>query len=212
MKGLILNDIYSIQRDIKSSIIFSVACVIFLILTKNVIAFKVAVFLPFLIIPVKSFEVLKYDVKSGWEKFMITLPVTRTQIVQSKYITFLILLILSLLLSLILFFAVDILYYPTFTLVYYNHLLRGMGLIICVAALLYPMTYKLGIEKSDSIILYSLCFSFGVFFFLAMLAKMILAENRNADMIFSIVFFLVSIFLLIISYLVACMIVARKEY
>ncbi|MCY7738451.1 ABC-2 transporter permease [Bacillus safensis] len=212
MKGLILNDIYIIQKGIKTAIILSVLSILFLLLTKSEIVFKVAVLLPFLIIPVKSFEILKYDVKSGWDKFSFTLPVKRTNLVKAKYITFLILITLSFLLSFGLFFLIDLLFFPSLTFEYYNQLLRGLGLIICVGAMLYPLTYKLGIEKSDSITIYSLGFSFGVFFSLAFVAKLVLESNRIADMIFSVVFFGLSVFFLIISYLISCSLVKRKEF
>ncbi|WP_414051745.1 ABC-2 transporter permease [Bacillus pumilus] len=212
MKGLILNDIYTIQKGIKTAIFLSILCVIFLLFTKNDVIFKVAVLLPFLIIPVKSFEILKYDVKSGWDKFSFTLPVKRTNLVKAKYITFLILITLSFLLSFGLFFLIDLLLFPTLTFEYYNQLLRGLGLIICVGAMLYPLTYKLGIEKSDSITIYSLGFSFGVFFSLAFVAKLVLEPNRIADMIFSVMFFGLSVFFLIFSYLISRSLVKRKEF
>lgn len=71
MKGLILNNLYSIDKSVKFSLLISTAAIIPLIISGNPTALKIAVLLPFLIIPMNAFEVLKQDSMSGWNKFEI---------------------------------------------------------------------------------------------------------------------------------------------
>lgn len=212
MKGLILNNLYSAEKSIKSGIIITIAAVILLIFTKNPTALKVAIFLPFALIPVHAFEVLKHDAMSGWNKFEITLPVVRHKIIQSKYVTFLLLFIISILLTFVLFFIAHLFIVPTFTTVFFNFLFRGMGLILCGAALTYPLTYILGTEKSDGITISSIGFAFGMFGLVSILLQMIIGTIEGFDRIFSVSFLLVSIFLLIISYVISINVYKRKEF
>lgn len=210
MKGLILNNLYSVEKSVKSSTLLTIVAVIILLLMNQSATLKLAAFLPFVLIPVHAFEVLKYDAMSGWNKYEIVLPITRKRIVKSKYLTFILLVILSVFLVFSIAFSVHILMFPTIHSVFFNYLLRGMGLIICIAALMYPLTYKLGTEKSDSIMMGSVGFSLGMFFVITFILEMIGVEGFDEK--FSSIFFIVSNIFLIISYVVSINIYKNKEF
>lgn len=210
MKGLILNNLYSVEKSVKSSTLLTIVAVIILLLMNQSATLKLAAFLPFVLIPVHAFEVLKYDAMSGWNKYEIVLPVTRKRIVKSKYLTFILLVILSVFLVFSIAFSVHILMFPTIHAVFFNYLLRGMGLIICIAALIYPLTYKLGTEKSDSIMMGSVGFSLGMFFVITFILEMIGVEGFDEK--FSSIFFIVSNIFLLISYVVSIKIYKNKEF
>ncbi|GEN29809.1 ABC-type transport system involved in multi-copper enzyme maturation permease subunit [Cerasibacillus quisquiliarum] len=212
MKGLILNNLYTVEKGIKSSIGLTILAISLLLFTQNPVALRVAAFLPFLLIPVNAFEVLKHDDKSGWSKFELTLPVERHKIIQSKYITFVLLFSMSLVLTFVLFYFVHTFLYPTFTNTFFNFLLRGMGGILAIAALHYPLTYLLGTEKSDTITISSMGFCFGMFFIVFMLLELVIGTVDGFDGIFSVTFFAVSIVLFIVSYFVSYMIYKNKEF
>jgi len=212
MKGLILNNLYSMGKSMKSAIFFSVVAVIVLTLIENKLATRVAGFLPVVLIPTFALEVLKYDAMSGWSKFEIILPVTRKQIVKSKYTTFLLLLLVSALLPTIMFFIADLFTWQTYTTLFFSYMLRGMGVILCIAALTYPLTYLLGTERSDSISVSSFIFAIGVFISLSLLLQLIIGKIDGFDEIFSIIFSVISILFFGISYVVSTMIYMSKEF
>lgn len=212
MSGLILNNIYSVRKSTKTSLLLASVAVIILVLTKETFALRAALFLPFLLIPVQAFEVLKQDAMSGWNRFEITLPVTRKQIVGSKYITFILFFIISLLLIITIFLATHIFLYPVIDLLVFNFILRGMGIILLLAASTYPLTYKLGTEKSDTITIGSMGFTFAIFFGLSILLEIILGSVPNIDEVFSIIFIIIAIILFIISYVVSVFIYTKKEF
>lgn len=212
MKGLIFNNLYSVEKSIKSSTLLATAIVIGLILAQNPTALRVAIFLPFLLIPVHAFEVLKHDAMSGWSKFEITLPVSRQKIVSSKYMTFLLLFFLSAFIIFAPFLLTHIFIYPTINEIFFNFLLRGAGLILCIAALTYPLTYILGTEKADFITMMGVGFSFGIFFGIYALLQVVMGAVEGFDQIFSMTFISVSILLLLISYVVSSVIYRRKEF
>lgn len=212
MKGLILNNLYSIEKSAKTSIILASAAVIILVMTQHSAAIKVALFLPFLLIPVHAFEVLKHDAMSGWSKFETTLPVTRKQIVGSKYSTFLLLLMCSLMIIIFIFFMVDQVIYPVIDQLFFNFLFRGMAIILCLAASTFMLTYKLGTEKSDAIMIGSASFTFSVFFGLSILLEIILGNIQHIDEVFSVTFFVIASIFLLISYILSVKIYKKKEF
>lgn len=212
MKGLILNNLYSIEKSAKTSIILASAAVIILVMTQLSAAIKVALFLPFLLIPVHAFEVLKHDAMSGWSKFETTLPVTRKQIVGSKYSTFLLLLMCSLMIIIFIFFMVDQVIYPVIDQLFFNFLFRGMAIILCLAASTFMLTYKLGTEKSDAIMIGSASFTFSVFFGLSILLEIILGNIQHIDEVFSVTFFVIASIFLLISYILSVKIYKKKEF
>lgn len=212
MKGLILNNLYSIEKSVKTSSILVGAAVIILVMTQHNAALRVALLLPFLLIPVQAFEVLKHDAMSGWNKFETTLPVTRKQIVGSKYSSFLLLFIGTLLLVVCIFFVVDQFMYSVIDQVFFNFLFRGMGIIFCLAASTFMLTYKLGTEKSDSIMISSMGFTFCIFFGLSILIEIVLGNIQHVDEIFSVTFFIIAAMSLLISYILSVQIYKKKEF
>ncbi len=212
MRGLILNNLYSIEKSVKTSIILASAVVIILVMTQHNMALRVALFLPFFLIPVHAFEVLKHDAMSGWNRFETTLPVTRKQIVGSKYSTFLILFMCSLAIIVFVFSVVNQFMYAVIDQLFFNFLLRGMGLIMCLAASTFMLTYRLGTEKSDSIMIGSAGFTFGVFFGLSILLEIVLGNIQQIDEIFSVTFFIIAALSLFVSYILSMQIYKNKEF
>lgn len=212
MKGLILNNLYSMENSIKSSSMLTVVAVVLLLLTNISAALKLAAFLPFVLIPVHAFEILKYDAMSGWNKYEIILPITRKRIIESKYLTFLLLFIFSFVLVFCIAYIIHLFVLPTMHFVFFNYLLRGMGLIICIASLVFPLTYKLGTEKSDSIMIGSVGFSLGIFFVIAFMLEVLIGDVEGVDEMFSIIFFITSVLVLFISYTISVNIYKNKEF
>lgn len=212
MKGLILNNVYTVKRSIQSSCLLAIAIVIVLLIAQNDMALRAAIFLPFLLIPVHAFEVLKHDARSGWQKFEMTLPVTRKKIVTSKYVTFLLLFITSMIIVSIPFLLTHMFVYPTMNALFFNFLLRGMGLVMSIATLTFPLTYILGTEKSDTITISSVGFSLGLFFAVSLLLLQFIGSIERFDEMFSIIFFVITAVLFVTSYIVSMVVYAKKEF
>lgn len=212
MKGLIINNLYSIEKSIKSSSLLTGVAVVLLFLTNHSATLKLAGFLPFVLIPIHAFEILKYDAMSGWNKYEIILPVTRKRIIESKYLTFILLFIFSFLLVFGIAYIAHLFKLPTMDSVFFNYLLRGMGLIICIAALVYPITFRLGTEKSDSIMMGSVGLSLSIYFVMVMMLEVFIGNVKDFDEIFSTIFFIASVLFLFISYIISVNIYKNKEF
>ncbi|RPJ98205.1 ABC-2 transporter permease [Priestia endophytica] len=211
MKGLILNNFYSMRDSIKLSLMIAIVANVILIATKNSTSLQIAIFLSFVLISSNAFEVLKQDSSSGWSKFELILPLARYKIVQSKYLTFLLLLALSLLVT-IGIFAVTSLFINSSEELILNFIFRGMGFVFCIASIVYPLTYILGGDKSEVIRLISMVFSLGVFGLIYFLQLKVMEKTEGFDRIFSLSFLLVSIIFFVISYVVSIITYKEKEF
>jgi ABC-2 type transport system permease protein len=211
MKGLILNNFYSMRDSIKLSLMIAIVANVILIATKNSTSLQIAIFLSFVLISSNAFEVLKQDSSSGWSKFELILPLARYKIVQSKYLTFLLLLVLSLLVT-IGIFAVTSLFINSSEELILNFIFRGMGFVFCIASIVYPLTYILGGDKSEVIRLISMVFSLGVFGLIYFLQLKVMEKTEGFDRIFSLSFLLVSIIFFVISYVVSIITYKEKEF
>lgn len=212
MRGLLLNNFYSMEKGIRQSFIITIAAVALLLLAQNPLGLRAATFLPFLLIPINALEVLKHDRLSGWDKFEVTLPVSREKIIRSKYLTFLILLVASAALLVVLFTVSDFAIAPSLDATFVNFTLRGIGIVLCIAAATFFLTYMLGAEKSDTITLMSGGFGIAVFFLVSSLLPGLIGTGAGYDRIFSISLVLIAGILFVISYILSVILYKRKEF
>lgn len=212
MRGLLLNHYYTAGKSIRSATLLTAVAVLLLLLSNHPMALRVAGFLPFLLIPVQAFEVLKQDALSGWNKYEIILPVSRKKAVAAQYITFLLLVAFSTALACGVALAVYGLTGSGWNEVFIHFLLRGIGMILSIGALVYPLTYKLGTDRSDSIMMGSVGFSFAVFFGTASLLELWIGQAEHYDGTFSVALLLVSALLAAVSCAVSMTIQEKKEY
>ena len=214
MRGLLLIHCYTAGKSIRSATLLTAGAVLLLLLllSNHSMALRVAGFLPFVLIPVQAFEVLKQDALSGWNKYEIILPVSRKKAVAAQYITFLLLVAFSIALVCGVALAVYGLTGSGWNEVFIHFLLRGAGMILSIGALVYPLTYKLGTDRSDSIMMGSVGFSFAVFFGTAFLLESLIGRAEHYDGIFSVVLLLVSALLAAVSCAVSMTIHEKKEY
>ena len=211
MKGLLLNNFYSVRDSLNLAFILSIVATTLLMSTENQAVLKLSFYLPMALIAVNAFEVLKQDNLSGWDKFEFILPLKRKKVVQSKYVTFLLLLIVSIAVTIGIFVASSS--FVTFSEeLMLISVLRGMGFVLCLATAIYPLTYILGGDKSELIRIISMIFSFVVFGIVYFLQRMVMGAVEGFDKNFSINFLLVSFFLFVISYFISTNAYKRKEF
>lgn len=207
-----MNHYYTAGKSIRSAVLLAAGGALLLLLSNHPMAFRAAGFLPFLLIPVQAFEVLKQDALSGWNKYEIILPVSRKKAVAAQYITFLLLVAFSTALACGVALAVNALTGSGWNEVFIHFLLRGIGMILSIGALVYPLTYKLGTDRSDSIMMGSVGFSFAVFFGTASLLEIWIGQAERFDGLFSVAFMLISALFAAVSCAISMRIHEYKEY
>lgn len=159
MLGLIKKDLIVIMNNLKSLLILLVFYVIMIYMGKMDIFF-----LPAFLSMVLMLSTFNYDNYNKWDFYALTLPNGRKNIVKSKYATSILVTIIftviSLLISLCFLSKVNILNTVRTTL----YTILGITLF---QAILYPVTFKLGIEKARIyifVVVFMLVFLIGIVF------------------------------------------------
>ncbi|OWA34018.1 hypothetical protein B9G55_16920 [Saccharibacillus sp. O16] len=152
MNGLVANNFYSMQENIKLSLLISlpIALVPFLLGDASLIPMVIAI--QTFIFASNTGTSLKMDESSKWNKFELTLPVTRGSIIGAKYLSFLLLILLGITTSLTTVMVQKITggeLPQQFLLSGYSF---GLQLAFCSIAIVYPLILKIGAEKSDTLL------------------------------------------------------------
>lgn len=151
MKSLILKDLLAFQSYVKTLVLF--------VLFFTIISFSMddASFLSGMIIiwiamlPISSFS---YDQHAKWDLFAQTLPVTRKQIVQAKYVLGLLFVSFATVLAIILNIVVSSIKSLSieWNVLIESNLMIGIVAIVFLS-ILFPLIYKFGVEKSRMLII-----------------------------------------------------------
>lgn len=140
MTGLILKDFLNLKRHLKIYLILITFYLILGIANKDFAMFGSMITVFAAIMPITS---MAYDEKNNWDRYALTMPISRKDLVLSRYvfgaifllIAFVITLVLNLMLGSGTFFE-DILA---------NLEILALGIIIM--AVIFPAIFKLGVEK-----------------------------------------------------------------
>ncbi len=150
MKGLILKDLYNLKNNGKS-IIFVLVVFSFVSFSQNNIGFLIGYTI--LLGSMLVINTMSYDNIAKWDKYALTMPVTRRDVVFSKYLVSIISSFMGAAIAIALCFAQE---------VYKNKLdvmeiLVVTGIVLAIDFLfisfILPIVYKFGVEKSRIFIL-----------------------------------------------------------
>lgn len=146
MTALLLKDFYNLKKQLRIMLMFSVLYGILSIFTAN-IAFLVGILCVLcLMLPISSFS---FDQFSKWDDYALALPITRKQIVISKYLLTLVSLITAALLCTVTQFTYTLIVKAdTFDGNYFSFLLGLLSTCILLSSINLPITIKFGPEKA----------------------------------------------------------------
>lgn len=99
-----------------------------------------------------ALEIIKYESKSGYDKYVLTLPVTRNNIVQSHYLFYFFVAMVGALLSYGIFYMYDLISDTPMDNIF-KIVSLGTFIVLFAGAIAYPLLYMIGPEKSDAIVI-----------------------------------------------------------
>ena len=147
MSGLLVKEYYALRRYAKQYVLFFIFFGALSIYMESMLYFQCMVTMSMCML---IFTGMSYDTLAGWDKFVLTMPVNRKDIVGSKYLCCIIYAIFAIIAS-TLFSAV----------LGYIHPMKDDDLmllavtaaaLLCIIFLIYsiliPLIYKLGVEKT----------------------------------------------------------------
>lgn len=175
--------------------------------------FDISFILPFIIVML-FMSTFSYDEYNKWDAYAVTLPNGRKNVVKSKYVASIVLLLLSLLITILLNYIVSLISSNIDFNKFIETLLGSTSAIILIESIMYPLIFKYGIEKGR-IGLFLL--SFVIFGVTSLLIKVIkISIPSNLVSLFSnysfIILPLMIIISLLISYKISEKIYMKKEF
>lgn len=207
MKGLLLKDIYSLQKYMKT---IGVLLIMYGVIGANSNDPSFISGIIILLFTMLSMTTFSYDEAAHWNEFALTLPVSRKKLVLSKYYLCYILTLTGGAVSLVLSYVISIL---KNTYVLGNILLMIYG--ICFIALLmmsilFPLLYKFGVEKARLMMILVFLIPFGG----VMLLNYLKVPMPSAEALSILLWFspLILIIVTSASYFISCKILINKEF
>lgn len=144
MSGLLVKDIYNLSKNVKQ---LTISLALFFVLAINMKSVTYLVFMMLILSSMLVLTSLSYDEMAKWDKYALTMPIKRSEIVKEKYILFFILTFTSTLLSNI----IGIILTTIFDLESVKELMFSTvsisSGIILLYSILFPVLFKLGVEK-----------------------------------------------------------------
>lgn len=212
MKGLIRNNFYSMENNIKISFIVALflAAVSFFVKQDAFIQMIIAMQLFIFIVNVGTS--LHADAVSKWNKFELTLPVKYSDVIKAKYISFAILILLGILMGgITAIYACITSGFSNVQSVFYGYEF-GLTLSAVTAGIMYPLMLKMGTEKNEMIMILSAIAAVGLPVLLSAILTPLTGEMNMKHPLVGTVSAIVAWMIFVGSYFVSVKIYRHKEF
>jgi len=161
VKGLLANNLYATQENIRLSLLIALVLAAASLILKNASFLSMIIAIQVFVFASNLGTSLKMDEASKWNKFEITLPVTRRAVISAKYLSFLLLIVMGFATSLITV-ALQGLWGELNSNLIITGYGYGLQLSFSTIALVYPLILRLGGEKSETLLFTAAGFSVGL--------------------------------------------------
>lgn len=216
MKGLIKHNIYSMKDKLKLTLTinFTITLVLGIIGTIKPFAHT---WLPVLVLAeiasfaIQSVSTLQMDFKSKWNRFEITMPIRRKDIVKARYLYFVLYGLTGIgaaLLTVVVFFFLQA--SINVERVFFS-LTFGAVLLLMVPALMHPLLLILGIDKVETVLTISMAIATTLYLGSATVFNYLVINLTASDLIFRVLIIFVSSILFILSYAISVQLYKKKE-
>lgn len=216
MKGLIIKDILNLRNYMKQLILVFIFFVAYGIFLKN------GVFVGSMITLMLSMQVIttmSYDEYAKWDKYALTMNINRKDIVLSKYVFFIMSIIIGIVVGIISSSFINIISDSN---VGIDEILVTSIMVPCIFAILFciiiPIVFKIGVEKAR-VVMMAIFFTptiLGfIFFKMAEKANIPMPDEATLDMIFKfglIGLIILTVVFIFISYKISLSIYKKKEF
>lgn len=216
MKGLIIKDILNLRNYMKQLVLVFIFFVAYGIFLKN------GVFVGSMITLMLSMQVIttmSYDEYAKWDKYALTMNINRKDIVLSKYVFFIMSIIIGIVVGIISSSFINIISDSN---VGIDEILVTSIMVPCIFAILFciiiPIVFKIGVEKAR-VVMMAIFFTptiLGfIIFKMAEKANIPMPDEATLDMIFKfglIGLIVLTVVFIFISYKISLSIYNKKEF
>ncbi len=212
MKGLIRNNFYSMENNIKISFIIALFSAVVSFFVKQDVFIQMIIAMQLFIFIVNVGTSLHADVVSKWNKFELTLPIKSNDIIKAKYISFAILILLGIVMgSITAIYAYVTSGVSNVQSIFYGYEF-GLTLSAATAGIMYPLMLKIGTEKNEMIMILSAIAAVGLLVLLSAILTPLTGEVNMKHPLVGIVSSIVAVVIFIGSYFVSVKIYRHKEF
>lgn len=207
MRGLLRNNYYSMSDNMMvSAIIVTLVGVLSLVVGNLSWAISVSIFM----FPLNIGTSLQTDEASKWTKFEITMPISRKTIVQCKYLSYLMLVLIGMIFSLVIVSIAVLLGFEIDMGIIFNSFSTGLCVSLLVGSILYPLILISSATKIELIIIVA---TIAAFIFISVLS-MFLSQTINTlnDFTIRTALIVISTLCFMGSYLMSVHLHRKKEF
>lgn len=218
MKGLLFTNLYLVHRSIFVYTLIGIGLTAFYLkLTGGAYAVFSAITLC-IVITIPVWEILKVEAQSGYNKYSLTLPVSRKNIIQSYYLVYFLVVVIGVILFVGILYIYGLFSKVSIELSLFQTIAFTILSMLTLGGIIFPLIFILGEEKSDFILLLSLLFMglvvnslrLGVGYLLDQLP--LLKFNLNPLKQVPFIFLLIGILIFLISFFISFFIYSKKEF
>ncbi|MED0872986.1 ABC-2 transporter permease [Bacillus mobilis] len=215
MRGLLLTNYYLVYRTFFMFMGIAILGAGFVFYFGDASMYRLIATFIILFAAIPALEVIKYESKSGYEKYVLTLPVTRNNIVQSHYFFYFSVVIIGTVLSYGIFYVHGLVSDTPIDDIFKSVSL-GTFIILNAGAIAYPLLYVFGAEKSDAITIGGACGGlvtyFGLQSVIGYLIEQFPMSNLNSILYVSILYTIFGVIIYIFSFVISVFIYRKKEF
>ena len=212
MLGLIKKDLLLLKSNLVY--FFVIALIYSLLIVEGTFGISFILVLPIIAV-IMFLSTFSYDDFNKWDAYAITLPVLRKNIIKSKYIATLIIILGSSLLGLLISLLISVLPNQIFSLdIFIEEFLSAILGAIIFISIMFPLIYKIGIEKariSVFVVVFGLLIVFNFLGGFIDFSRVLDKLNSLSDVWFIVIPIIAMLFILV-SYIITSRIYLKKEF
>ena len=212
MLGLIKKDLLLLKSNLVY--FFVIALIYSLLIVEGTFGISFILVLPIIAV-IMFLSTFSYDDFNKWDAYAITLPVLRKNIIKSKYIATLIIILASSLLGLLISLLISTLPNQIFSLdIFIEEFLSAILGAIIFISIMFPLIYKIGIEKariSVFVVVFGLLIVFNFLGGFIDFSRVLEKLNSLSDVWFIVIPIIAMLFILV-SYIITSRIYLKKEF
>ncbi len=217
MKGLILKDFINLKRNFKIFGVLSLLYTLLAITSKDTGFLSGVITMLFAILTLSLYS---YDDLAKWDIFALTMPITKEDMVRSKYIMLILLTLLGTAFSSIVSISINIVIKKVDFLDPVSNSLIGAFVVIVLYSILLPFIIKFGVEKARLILFITMFIPFVIASIINAIVKEGISDISGGlvkvfDFISRYYFILLpltALAILYVSYRISVRIYRRKEF
>lgn len=215
MKGLFFDNFY---KTISSMTLFAfliLVAAIALLITGNYTILELFVYVSITALSANAVSSMRKDADAKWNKYELTLPVTRKEIIKCKYASYLFWVFVGTIIAAVITALAVIIHGNIFFAYGFRDVISlfslGIGIAVMVGALFFPMAYVFGADRSETLLVISVIGSVGLAVLLVWLVNQV-----NSEVVpyypRLVIFVLAYILLYFVSYIITRSIYNKKEF